>query len=94
MRIISERPPYPDDPATGDFGMFFLNSEVGYISLEGIDYIEPADTSPNTYLVAIGPMTWKRDGCEDVEIFDPYMSGTVDTLDMRDIFINGKRVRA
>ena len=89
VEIISERPEYPDDlPGLGDFGMFFINSNIGYISLEKVRYSTTDRTSPQTYLVAIGPMTWKRPGREDVEIFDPYADATVDTLDMNDIFVN------
>lgn len=92
VEIISERPEYPYElPSVGYFGMFFLNSNIGYISLDNIQYKTTEDVSPYTFLVAIGPMSWKRIGKEDVEVFDPYISATVDTLDMKNIFINGKQ---
>jgi len=71
--------------------MFFLNSNIGYISLDNVQYETTDEVSPYTYLVAIGPMSWRRVGKEDIEVFDPYVSATVDTLDMRNIFINGKQ---
>ena len=92
VEIISERPDYPYDiPTVGYFGMFFLNSNIGYISLDNVHYEVSENVSPYTYLVAVGPMSWRVEGKEDIEIFDPYVSTTVDTLDMRNIFINGKR---
>jgi hypothetical protein len=36
-------------------------------------------------------MSWRIVGEEDVEVFDPYVSTTVDTLDMKNIFINEKK---
>lgn len=88
VEIISERPIYPYAlPKIGYFGMFFLNSNIGYISLDNIQYKTTEEVSPYTYLVAIGPMTWRKS--EDIEVFDPYISSTVDTLNMSDIFING-----
>lgn len=90
VEIISTRPDYPYElPKVGYFGMFFLNSNIGYISLDNIKYKTTDEVSPYTYLVAIGPMSWKRVEEEDVEVFDPYVSTTVDTLDMKNIFING-----
>ncbi len=91
VEILSERPGYPPDvPGIGYFGMFFLNSNIGYISLENIRYTIHESDSPQTYLIAVGPMTWcLRD--RRVEIFDPYISSVVDTLDLEDIFVNGER---
>ena len=89
-KIISERPDYPYDiPTVGYFGMFFLNSNIGYISLDNVHYEVSENVSPYTYLVAIGPMSWRPTEKEDIEVFDPYVSATVDILDMKHIFING-----
>lgn len=92
VEIISGRPSYPYElPNVGYFGMFFLNSNIGYISLDNVQYKTTDEVSPYTYLVAIGPMSFRRVGKEHIEVFDPYVSTTVDTLDMRNIFINGKQ---
>lgn len=97
--ILSNRERYPlEHPETGYFGMFFMNSYIGYISLENIRYTKKAGDSPQNYLVAIGPMSWRRmkkmpDGSMvDTEVFDPYISGRVDTLDMKEIYINGEHI--
>lgn len=92
VEIISARSaPPPDDPVTGYFGMFYMNSNIGYISLDNIRYIKGENDSPKNYLVAVGPMSWRlSDGVWDYEIFDPYVSGTVDILDMKNIYINGR----
>lgn len=95
VEIISNRERYPLDNCeeTGYFGMFFMNSLIGYVSLENIRYIKPEGDSPRNFLVAIGPMSWRRmrDGA-NTEVFDPYISGYVDTLEMKDIFINGEHI--
>ena len=88
VEVHAMRPAYPCDlPDTGYFGTFFLNSDIGYISLENLHYTVPDDASPRTFLVAVGPMTWRK--AEDIEVFDPYVSATVDTLSMSRIFVNG-----
>jgi len=92
VEIISNRCSYPYElPTVGYFGMFFMNSNIGYILLDNIQYKTTDKVSPYTYLVAVGPMSWRIVGKEDIEVFDPYVSATVDMLDMRNIFINGKQ---
>ena len=91
--IIAERNArYPiNTPITGNFGMFFMNSSIGYLSLEDIHYTVGENVGERTYLVAIGPMSWRRiKNGVDVEVFDPYVSATLDTLDMKNIFVNGE----
>jgi hypothetical protein len=93
VHIVADRPGYPRDlPGIGVFGMFFLNSNIRYLSLENVHYLTDARISPQTYLIAVGPMTMRggRDG--QAEIFDPYISSTVGTLVLRDIFVNGEHV--
>ena len=91
IEVIAERPWYPDedDEERGHFGMFFSNSNVGYLSLENIHYITDENTSDKTHLIVVGPMSCIRDG---KEVFDPYVSATLDILELNDIFINGERV--
>ncbi len=90
IHVISNREWYPvDDPITGYFGMFFLNSNIGYISLENIEYIRRPNESPRSYLITVGPMSY-RSG--DVEVFDPYAESVVDTLELENIRIDGKPV--
>lgn len=89
IHIRAQRPGYPlDVPETGHYGMFFLNSNIGHLSLQDIFYEVGPDESPRTHLVAVGPMTWRG---KDYEVFDPYISGTVDTLEMENIVVNGVR---
>ena len=88
IHVISNREWYPvDDPITGYFGMFFLNSNIGYISLENIEYVRRPDESPRSFLVAVGPMSCRMD---DIEVFDPYASSVVNTLELENIRIDGK----
>ncbi len=89
--IVAQRPWYPDedDDVRGHFGMFFINSNVGYLSLENIQYTTDENTSDKTHLIVAGPMSCIRDG---KEVFDPYVSATLDTLELKDIFLNGEKV--
>lgn len=94
VRILSNRERYPlNHPETGYFGMFFLNSHIGYLSLEDIDYTEGETHNPQNYLIAVGPMSWRRiKWGRDVETFDPYVSGEVAVLDLKRVCVNGERV--
>lgn len=88
--IIAQRPWYPDedDEKRGRFGMFFSNSNVGYLSLKNIQYTTDSTTGSKTHLIAIGPMSCRRD---EKEVFDPYVSAVLDTLELEDVFVNGQR---
>ena len=91
--ILAQRPQYRvDDTVKGDFGMFFINSNIGYLSLENIHYTVPEGTGKDTHLVAVGPMTWRPIARPHLEVFDPYISGVLDTLEMENIFVNGEKV--
>ena len=92
IRIVAQRPWYPDedDNVRGHFGMFFINSNIGYLSLENIQYTTDENTSDKTHLIVVGPMSCIRDG---KEVFDPYVSATLDTLELKNIFVNGQKVR-
>ena len=91
--IVSERLYYPKESDV--FGMFFINSNAGYISLDRINYTVRENELPTTYLVAIGPMSYrvKRKTGEEVEVFDPYISSRVDTLCLSNVTLNGKPCR-
>lgn len=91
IEITAQRAWYPNesDPVRGHFGMFFINSDIRYLSLKNVRYTTDENTSPYTHLIAIGPMSHLRN---DREVFDPYISATLDTLELEDIFVNGERV--
>ena len=71
------------------FGLFMLNSRIGYLSLRNVEYRRGENVRPGVTLIAAGPMSWRHG---DVEIFDPYVSGTVEMLDLDNITINGESV--
>ena len=88
IHVISNREWYPiDDSITGYFGMFFLNSNIGYISLENIEYVRRSNESPRSFLVAAGPMSFRQG---EIEVFDPYAEGIIDILELENIRIDGK----
>jgi hypothetical protein len=96
IEILAQRPRkgdapwYPDesDPLRCHFGMFFANSDIGYLSLKDIRYHAGPEIGPSTHLIAVGPMSYRMG---DEEVFDPYVSATLDTLDLENIFVNGIR---
>lgn len=76
------------DPVRGAFGAFEIGANTGYISFENIELTSHKDIYPLSYLVCIGPksIVWK-----DKEIFDPYISCSVDTVELKNIIVNGER---
>lgn len=80
----------PGYAADAIFGLFMLNSNIGYLSLENIRYHFGENLRSGIYLIAAGPMSWRHG---DVEVFDPYAVGTVDVLELKDIFFNGERAK-
>ena len=80
-------PEYMDsDPVRGRFAAFELGADAGRISFENID-LTLHEEFPLSTLVLVGPKS-VRTG--DFEIFDPYISCTVDELVFDNITINGR----
>lgn len=77
------------DPITGTFAAFEAGAIIGTITLSRIDLTLHRDRFPYSYLFCIGPKSVRKG---DYEIFDPYLSSSVDTLILEDIRINGERI--
>jgi len=84
--ITADHPGYTPE---GAFGLFMLNANIGHLSLRNIQYRHGEDLRPGITLVAAGPMSWRQG---NVEVFDPYASGTVEMLELENITVNGQRV--
>jgi hypothetical protein len=88
--VVCQRAPYLNDSDdTGHFGMFFFNSAVGLVSLESIRFTLKDDENGLLHPIAVGPMSLRRG---DVEVFDPYASGSIDTLVLNGVSVNGETV--
>ena len=74
------------DPVRGTFAAFEFGSNIGYVSFENIDLTLYRDRFPMSCLACVGPKS-ARSG--DVEIFDPYLSSHVGTVEMKNIRVNG-----
>ena len=74
------------DPVRGAFGAFELGANIGHITFQNIDLIRYDKRFPNSHLVVCGPKSVR---CGDVEVFDPYLSSTVDSIVFRGIRVNG-----
>ena len=74
------------DPIRGTFAAFELGANIGYVSFENIDLTLYRDRFPLACLACIGPKSVRVD---QWEIFDPYLSSHVDTVEMKNIRVNG-----
>lgn len=74
------------DPVRGAFGAFEFGVNAGYISFANIDLKLYKDEYPLSYLACVGPKSilWRGK-----EIFDPYVSCTIDTIAFENIRVNG-----
>jgi len=77
------------DPIRGTFAAFELGSHIGYVSFENIDLTLYKDRFPLSCLVCIGPKSVRS--C-DREVFDPYLTSHVGTVELKNIRINGEPV--
>lgn len=76
------------DPVRGSFAAFELGANIGYICFENIDIWLYKDEFPLSYPVCIGPKSIISGG---KEIFDPYISSHADTIEFKNITINGNK---
>lgn len=78
------------DPIRGHFAAFELGSHIGYVSFTDIDLTLHRDIYPLSYLVMVGPKSI-RNG--DTEVFDPYLTSHVGTIELQNIRVNGEVVQ-
>lgn len=84
---VDPLPEYLDgDPVRGAFGVFELGSNIGYISVSDIDLTLHREKYPLSYLICVGPKSIRMG---DTEIFDPYLSSHIKTLELANIRVNG-----
>ena len=76
------------DPIRGHFAAFELNANIGYISFENIVLTLYKKRYPLSYLICVGPKSVIYQG---KEIFDPYISCCVETIEMKNITVNGEK---
>lgn len=77
------------DPVRGWFGAFELGNQIGRLSLKDIRLQLYPEKYPLTRLIIIGP---KSARAGDFEIFDPYISNTVEHIELENITVNGRRI--
>jgi len=74
------------DPLRGTFAAFELGANIGYVSFENIELTLYPEKYPMSCLACIGPKSVR---VEDREIFDPYLSSHVSTVEIKNIRVNG-----
>ncbi|MGM9646380.1 MAG: hypothetical protein ACI3XS_06800 [Eubacteriales bacterium] len=89
---IDKFPPYVDsDPVRGSFAAFEIGANIGYLCLENIDLTLYKENFPYSYLVCCGPKSVR---IGNYEVFDPYLSSKVKTLELKNITVNKERVQS
>lgn len=76
------------DPIRGSFAAFEIGANIGFMRLDDIRITLYKDTFPYSYLLCCGP---KSVLSGDNEVFDPYLSSRIDTLELSNIIVNGNR---
>ena len=81
------------DPLRGHFGAFEFGANLGDVFLNNIDIRFHAGRYPLSHLVVVGPKSCVlvEDG-RRIEVFDPYVSCSVDRLELRRIRVAGDGV--
>ncbi|MBR4073351.1 MAG: hypothetical protein IKK24_05335 [Clostridia bacterium] len=81
--------PYMEsDPLRGNMGAFEIGANIDNLNLENIRITFHKDIYPLSYLVTAGPKSVQLD---DREVFDPYISCTVNGLNLKNITVNGEK---
>ena len=77
------------DPVRGAFAAFEIGANIKHLFLENIDLKLYRGHFPLSFLLCAGPRScvW---GDRTVEVFDPYVSCKVGSVELRDIRINGE----
>jgi len=76
------------DPVRGAFAGFEFGANIGHLFFENIDLTLYPEKYPLSYLFCVGPKSCIG-GNGDVEVFDPYVSCEVGTVELTDIRVNG-----
>lgn len=89
---LDELGPYMEsDPIRGTAAGFEMGSRVGHLYMENVRMTADKAKWPMAFFACIGPksVTW---GDPRVEVFDPYISSSVEYLEMKDVYFNGEKV--
>ncbi len=77
------------DPVRGAFAGFEFGANIGHLFFENIDLTLYPEKYPLSYLFCVGPKSCvTNDGA--VEVFDPYVSCEVGTVELKNIRVNGE----
>lgn len=78
------------DPVRGAFAAFEFGANIGHLFFENIDLTLYPEKFPLSYLFCVGPKSViVNDGA--VEVFDPYVTCEIGTVELTDIRVNGEQ---
>ncbi len=78
------------DPVRGWFGAFEMGSNIGFVSFENIRITMHQDKYPISRMIVVGPKSIR---IKDREVFDPYVSNSVECIFLKDITVNGEPMK-
>ena len=73
----------------GAFAAFEFGANIGHLFFENIDLTLYPDKFPYSYLFCVGPKSCVTNNGA-VEVFDPYVSCEVGTVELKNIRVNGE----
>lgn len=83
---------YDKDLITGHFGVFEISSNIDKITFKNIDVkLNLPDYKDTAHFVTVGPKSWYL-AEKNMEIFDPYVSSTINEIVYENVTVNGKKV--
>ena len=77
------------DPVRGAFAGFEFGANIGHLFFENIDLTLYPEKFPYSYLFCVGPKSCVTNNGA-VEVFDPYVSCEVGTVELKNIRVNGE----
>lgn len=80
------------DAARGHFGAFEFGANLSSVELRKIDITFHTDKFPLSHLVVVGPKSCVapgKDGCGDMETFDPYASCRIEKMTLSGVRVRG-----
>lgn len=75
------------DPVTGNFAAFEIGSDVKKLRFDNVRVRLDRKTFPNSYFMTVGPKSQYYPDIK-LELFDPYVSCTVDGVVYKNVFVN------
>ena len=98
ISVVKDRPSdngqnyYDKDMITGHFGAFEISTNIDKITFRNVDFkTNLPDYKDTVHFITVGPKSWYL-AEQNVEIFDPYISSTVNEIVYENVMVDGQKV--